>query len=122
VRQVESRLREDIEIILTDAYREAEETTAFLTVLAEEIDFPVPGSLLGQPVIVTALVEDEATLELRARCRGKSGNGLVSFADLEFPSGTVEAWLHAAYLSYLGRPYPVLTLPSGWDGLDRWRS
>ncbi len=122
VRQVESRLRDDIEIILTDAYGKAEEMTAFQTVLAEEIDFPVPATLLGQPVIVTELAEDDATLELRARCRGKAANGLVSFADLEFRSGTVEAWLHAAYLSYLGRRYPVLTLPAGWDGLDRWRS
>jgi len=121
VRQVESRLRDDIEIILTDAYGETEEMTAFQTVLAEEIDFPVPATLLGQPVIVTELAEDDATLELRVRCRGKAGNGLVSFADLEFRSGTVEAWLHAAYLSYLGRQYPVLTLPAGWDGLDRWR-
>jgi hypothetical protein len=122
VRQVESQLRDDIEIILTDAYGETEEMTAFHTVLAEEIDFPVPATLLGQPVIVTELAEDNATLELRVRCRGKAGNGLVSFADLEFRSGTVEAWLHAAYLSYLGRRYPVLTLPAGWDGLDRWRS
>lgn len=118
-RQVEARLRDDIEIILTDAYGEAEETTAFQTVLAQDIDFPVPATLLGQPVIVTELTEDDATLELRARCRGKAGTGLVSFADLEFRSGTVEAWLHAAYLSYLGRQLPALTLPPGWDGLDR---
>lgn len=122
VREVEARLRDDIEIILTDAYGEAEEMTAFQTALAEEINFPVPATLLGQPVIVTELTEDDATLELRARCRGQAGNGLVSFADLEFRSGTVEAWLHAAYLSYLGRQYLVVTLPSGWDGLDRWRS
>jgi hypothetical protein len=122
VREVESRLRDDIEIILTDAYGEAEEMTAFQTVLEEEINFPIPATLLGQPVIVTELTEDDATLELRARCRGKTGNGLVSFADLEFRSGTVEAWLHAAYLSYLGRPYPVVTPPSGWDGLDHWRT
>ena len=122
VRQVEARLRDDIEIILTDAYGEAEEMTAFQTVLAEEIDFPVPATLLGQPVIVTELTEDDATLELRARCRGKAGNGVVSFADLEFRSGTVEAWLHAAYLSYLGRQYPVVTPPPGWDGLGHWQS
>ena len=73
VRQVESRLRDDIEIILTDAYGEAEEMTAFQTVLAEEIDFPVLATLLGQPVIVTELTEDDATLELRARCRGRPG-------------------------------------------------
>lgn len=120
-RQLDARLRDDIEIILTDAYGEAEEMTAFQTVLQEEIDFPVPATLLGQPVIVTELTEDDATLELRALCRGQAGNGLVGFADLEFRSGTVEAWLHAAYLSYLGRQYPVLTPPSDWEGLDHWR-
>jgi hypothetical protein len=122
VRQVETRLRDDIEIILTDAYGEAEQMTAFQTVLAEEIRFPVPATLLGQPVVVMELTEDEATLELRARCRGKTGNGLVSFADLEFRSGTVEAWLHAAYLEYLGRQHPVVTPPPGWDGLGHWGS
>lgn len=122
VRQVEARLRDDIEIILTDAYGEAEEMIAFQTVLEEEIDFPVPATLLGQPVIVTELTEDDATLELRARCRGQARTGLVSFADLEFRPGTVEAWLRAAYLSYLARQYPVLTLPADWDGLDHWRS
>jgi hypothetical protein len=96
--------------------------TAFQTVLEEEIDFPVPATLLGQPVIVMGLTEDSATLELRARCQRKAGSGLVGFADLEFRSGTVEAWLHTAYLSYLGRRYPVLTLPADWSGLDHWRS
>jgi hypothetical protein len=122
VRQIDARLRDDIEIILTDAYGDAEETTAFQTILAEEIDFPIPATLLGEPVIVTALTEDDTTLELRARCRGKAKNGLVSFADLELLPGTVEAWLHAAYLSYLGRPYPMPTPPTGWDGLDHWKS
>jgi hypothetical protein len=122
IRQIDARLQDDIEIILTDTYGEAEESTAFQTVLDEEIDFPVPATLLGQPVIVTGLTEDDDTLELRARCRGKAANGLTCFADLEFRTGTVEAWLHAAYLSYLGRQHPTLTPPSGWDGLDHWRS
>jgi hypothetical protein len=91
-------------------------------VLEEEIAFPVPATLLGQPVIVTGLTEDDARCELRARCRGQGAKGLVSFADLEFRPGTVEAWLHAAYLGYLGRPSRQATRPAGWDGLDRWRS
>ncbi|MGI8310096.1 hypothetical protein [Saccharopolyspora hattusasensis] len=41
--------------------------------LAEEIDFPVPATLLGNPVVVTGLVEDDATFELRAR-----GNAAVA--------------------------------------------
>lgn len=116
------RLRDDIENILTDANGDAEETTAFQTVLAEEIDFPVPATLLGQPVLVTEVTEDTTTLELRARCKNKTTTGLISFADLEFRPGTVEAWLQAAYLSYLGRRHPPLTPPADWAGLDHWRS
>jgi hypothetical protein len=121
-RHVESQLDEDIQVILTDAYGEAEEMTAFLTVLEEEIPFPAPATLLGNPVIVTGLTEDDATLELRARCKGKHGRGKISFADLEFRAGTVEAWLHAAYLTHLGRRPSDVTLPAGWAGLTRWVS
>jgi hypothetical protein len=120
--QIDPRLDDDIEIILTDAYGENEELTAFLTVLEEEIDFPVPATLLGQPVIVTGLTEDDDMLALRARCRGEAASGLMCFADLEFRPGTVEAWLHATYLSYLGRRHPAPTPPSGWDGLGHWRA
>ncbi|MFL6124002.1 plasmid pRiA4b ORF-3 family protein [Actinophytocola sp.] len=120
-RDAEAQLREDIETILTDAYGEHEQMTAFLTVLEEEIDFPVPATLLGNPVVVTGLVEDDATVELRARCKGQHAKGLVSFADLEFREETVEAWLHAVYATYLGRPPSALTLPAGWDGLSNWR-
>jgi hypothetical protein len=116
-REAEAQLREDIETIITDAYGEPEQMTAFLTVLEEEIDFPVPATLLGNPVVVTGLIEDDATAELRARCKGQYAKGLVSFADLEFRTGTVEDWLHAAYATNLGRPPSELTLPAGWDGL-----
>ena len=121
-RGFETQLREDIEVILTDAYGEHEQMTAFLTVLEEEIDFPVPATLLGNPVVVTGLVEDDATIELRARCKGQHAKGLVSFADLEFRPGTVEAWLHAAYATYLGRSPSAMTPPAGWNGLARWVS
>jgi hypothetical protein len=96
--------------------------TAFLTVLEEEIDFPVPATLLGNPVVVTGLVEDDATVELRVRCKGQRAKGLVSFADLEFRPETVEAWLHAAYVTYLGRSSAELTLSAGWAGLTNWTS
>lgn len=121
-RAADAQLREDTEVILTDAYGEYEQMTAFLTVLEEEIDFPVPATLLGNPVVVTGLVEDDATTELRARCEGQHAKGLVSFADLEFRPGTVEAWLHAAYVTYLGRRPSTPTPPAGWDGLTDWTS
>ncbi|KAA2265407.1 plasmid pRiA4b ORF-3 family protein [Solihabitans fulvus] len=121
-RECAAQLRDDIEVILTDADGEAAEVTAFVTVLEEEIPFPVPATLLGAPVIVTGLEEDDATFDLRARCRGKGADGLVSFADLEFRPGTVDAWLHAAYLAHLGRQFQSVTRPGGWAGLDRWKS
>lgn len=120
--EAEAQLRDDIKVILTDAYGEAEQMTAFLTVLEEEIDFPVPATLLGNPVIVAGLVEDDVTLALRARCKGKPAKGLVAFADLEFRPGTVEGWLHAAYVTHLGRSPSAVTPPADWDGLTRWVS
>lgn len=112
VRSVDALLHDDIERILVDARGDAEETTAFRTALAKEIGFPVPATLLGHQVTVIAVEEDDTTLDLRARCRSEQATGVISFADLEFRPGTVEAWWHAAYLAYLGRPHPVPTPPS----------
>jgi hypothetical protein len=95
--------------------------TAFQAVL-EEIDFQVPATLLGEQVTVIGLTGGDVRLGLRARCRGKDAKGSVSLADLEFRPGTVEAWLFAAYLAYLGKQPPELTTPTGWDRLARWRS
>lgn len=117
---VDQLLRDDIETILIDAYGEAEELTAFLTVLEEEIAFPVLATLRGDPIVVTGLTADDATLELRVRSKPQQRRGSAAFADLEFPAGTVEAWLHAAYLTYLGRPAPAPTRPATWTGLSRW--
>ncbi|MQA64141.1 MAG: plasmid pRiA4b ORF-3 family protein [Actinophytocola sp.] len=117
---VDQLLSDDIETILTDAYGDAEELTAFLTVLEEEIDFPVPAMLLGNPIVVTGMTADDATGELRVCSKPQQHRGTVAFADLEFPVGTVEAWLHAAYLTYLGRPTPTPTRPATWTGLSRW--
>lgn len=118
--QADGLLNADTETILTDAYGEAEELSAFLTVLEEEITFPVPATLLGNPVIVTGLTSEDTTLELRALSNSQGRRGTVAFADLEFPTGTVEAWLHAAYLTYLGRTTPAPTRPTTWAGLARW--
>jgi hypothetical protein len=116
--EIDADLQDDIEVILIDAYGEAEEMTAFLTVLEDEIDFPVPATLLGNPVTITGLAEDDATLSLRARCKGTRRR--IAFADLEFQPGTVEAWLHAAYLIHIGRQPAAVTPPAGWDGLSNW--
>lgn len=123
-RQVEAELNEVVATILTDAYGEEEETTAFECVLDEEIDFPVPATLLGHPVIVTGLDSDieASTPLLRARCKQGKEHAKASFADLVFRPGTVEAWLHAAYLTYLGQPQLGATPPQDWGGLIHWTS
>jgi hypothetical protein len=61
------QLRDDIEAILTDTHEEAEELSAFLTVLQQEISLPVLAMHLGEPVIVTELTDDDSTSQLRAR-------------------------------------------------------
>lgn len=53
-RSAARHLAEAIDVILTDCYDDSEEATAFLTVLGDEIDFPVPATLLGAPVVVRA--------------------------------------------------------------------
>jgi hypothetical protein len=61
-RRFEAQLRDDIKVIFTDAYGEHEQMTSVQTVLNE-----------------------------RDRCKGQHAKGLISFADLEFRPGTVEA-------------------------------
>ena len=121
-RQVGSDLNEVVATILTDAYGEAEEITAFECVLDEEIGFPVPATLLGDPLIVTGLDSEAETPQLRACCKKGDTHSSIAFADLTFRPGTVEAWLHAAYLTYLGRPQPGAIPPRQWDGLGKWIS
>lgn len=121
-RDIAMQLHDDIEAILTDACGEAEELNAFLTVLEDEISLPVLATLLGEPVIVTGLTDDDATCQLHARCKGKRAKELVALADLKFRPGTVEAWLHAAYLAYLGQPFQPVTRPVDRAGVDRWKS
>lgn len=118
--QTDSRLEGDVEIILTDAYGAAEQMTAFLTVLEEEIDFPVPALLAGQPVVVTGLYEGRDTL--RALYHRDITKSQAEFADLEFLPDTVAAWLHAVYRSHLGLRHAAVTPPPGWAGLGSWRS
>jgi hypothetical protein len=80
-RRVESHLDqrdEDIQVILTDAYGEVEEMTAFLTVLEDEIDFPVPATLLGDPVIVTGLTGRRRDARASRRLQGHAGGRATS--------------------------------------------
>jgi hypothetical protein len=113
-------LYNDVEIIMQDAYGAEEAATAFLTVLNEEIDFPVPATVLGHPLIVTGLDLDEITLGLRAECRANGQDGSLAFVGLKFRDGTVETWLQAVYLAAVGDSPSDATRPEGWHGLARW--
>ena len=107
-----------LDVILVDCYGEDEEYSAFLTVLAEEIELPTAASLLGAPVTVTRLDYQDSARGLVARCDGPHGSGDVALVELAFPADTVAAWLHAAYRHHLGlKPFPATPRPD-WTWPD----
>lgn len=109
-------LRQIVESIIVDAYGSDEQLTAFLTVFDEEVDLPCAAQILGVDVEVVAFdLEGDERRGLVARCRRIGGSaGVVSLADVRFESGTVAAWLHAAFRSWLGlKPFPARP-PEGW--------
>lgn len=116
----DAELDDMIETIIVDCYNDSEAATAFLTVLEEEVTFPVEATLLDTPVVVTGLDEDDTTFELQACCLAGGRHTSVSFGTLTFPSGSVAAWLQAAYLRHRGRPVPTVSRPARWSGLIRW--
>jgi hypothetical protein len=109
-----------IEIVLTDAYGEEEETVAWQTVLEDVIDVPTQAELLGQTVTVTEIGSSSGRAEVTARCQRPRGTrGDVAFADLAFPPESEAAWLHAAYRHYLRlQPFPAAPRPD-WTWPDQ---
>lgn len=109
-------LNELVESIIVDAYGPDEQLTAFLTVFEEQVDRPCAARILGADVEVLAFdLEGDERRGLVARCRRPGGpTDVVSLADLRFESGTVAAWLHAAFRSWRGlEPFPARR-PGGW--------
>ncbi|MGW5360721.1 hypothetical protein [Actinopolymorpha pittospori] len=109
-----------LESILVDAYGDAEQYTAFLTVIEDETQVPVSAKLLGTPVTVTGFDFLDDARGVIATCKGPDGVGEVALADLAFLPDTVTAWIHAAYRFHLGlRPFPVKPALTG-PGRTEW--
>ena len=109
-------MSELVESIIVDACGSDEQLTAFLTVFDEQVDLPCAAQILGIDVEVLAFdLEGDERRGLVARCRPLGGSaGVVSLADVRFESGTVAAWLHAAFRSWMGLNTFPARRPDGW--------
>ena len=109
-------LNELVESITVDAYGTDEQLTAFLTVFEEEVDRPCPAQILGVDIEVVAFdLQGDERRGLVARCRRIGGpTEVVSLIDVHFESGTVAAWLHAAFREWLGLKTFPARRPEGW--------
>jgi hypothetical protein len=105
-----------IEEITVDAYDVDEQLTSFLQVFQDEAESPADAIVVGVPVVVTGFdIEGDERRGLVARCRHDAGSGTLSLADICFEPGSVAAWLHAAYRTWLClEPFPARR-PSGWS-------
>ena len=114
-------LSELIESITAAAYGTDEQLTAFLTAFSEEVQVPCSATVLDLPVEVLRFdAEGGERRGLVARC-GQEGRraGVVLLTDVRFEPGSVAAWLHAAYRSWLGLdPFSARRL-AGWSWPER---
>lgn len=106
-----------IESITIDAYSAEEQLMGFLTVFGDEIALPCVANILDVDVEVLGFdVKEDERRGLVASCRRAGGRpGAVSFADVRFHSGTVAAWLHAAFRTWLGLETFPARRPAGWS-------
>lgn len=106
-----------VESIMVDAYGTDEQLTAFLTVFEEEVDLPCDAEILGVDIEVLAFdLQGDERRGLIVRCRRTGGpTDVVSLVDVRFESGTVAAWLHAAFRSWLGLKTFPARRPDGWS-------
>lgn len=113
-------LSELVEAITVDAYGADEQLTAFYTVFDEEVSLPCVAKILDVDVEVLAFdLEGDERRGVVARCRQRGGTmGVVSLVDVRFESGTVQAWLHAAFRSWLGLETFPARRPEGWAWPD----
>jgi hypothetical protein len=109
-------LSELVDSIVVDAYGTDEQVTAFLTVFDDEVDLPCAAQILGVKIEVVAFdLEGDERRGLVARCRRIGGpTDVVSLADVRFESGTVAAWLHAAFRTWLGLKTFPARRQEGW--------
>jgi hypothetical protein len=109
-------LSELIDSIVVDAYGTDEQLTAFLTVFDDEVDLPCAAQILGVEIEVVAFdLEGDERRGLVVRCRRNGGaTDVVSLADVRFESGTIAAWLHAAFRTWLGLKTFSARRSEGW--------
>ena len=114
-------LSELIESVTVDAHGTDEQLTAFLFAFCEEVRVPCAATVPDLPVeIVRSDIEGDERWGLVARCgREAKRAGVVSLADVHFEPGSVAAWLHAAYRSWLGLAPFSARRPAGWSWPER---
>jgi hypothetical protein len=108
-------LGELIDEITIDAHDVDEQLSGFLQTLQDEVAVPVPAFVLGIVVDVVGFdLEGDGRRGLVAQCRHAGVGGTLSLADVRFKTGSVAAWLHAAYRTWLGLPPFPAQQPSNW--------
>ena len=101
--------------ITIDANDVDEQLLEFLQTLQDEVALPVPALVLGIAVNVVGFnLEGDDRRGLVALCRRAGEGGTLSLADVRFETGSVAAWLHAAYRTCLGLPPFPARQPPNW--------
>lgn len=110
-------LDELIEFVTVDTYGVDEQLTAILVSFGDEVTLPCSGTVLDIDVEVIGFgIEGDERRGLVARCRRAGGRpGVVALADVRFESGTVAAWLHAAFRAWLGLETFPARRPVQWS-------
>ncbi len=100
-----------IQAILVDAYGEDEQLWAFRQVFEDEIEVPLDGFALGEPISVRQIDYDgNSRRGLTSTCRKANGDKhTLSLSDVNFQPGTKAALYLVAYRKWLG----IETPPSG---------
>lgn len=112
-------LQQLVEDITVDAYGDGEQLWAFLAAF-DEVDLPCSAVLLDVSIDVVRIdFAGDERRGLTARCRHAGHGSELSIADLHFEPGSVAAWIHAAYRTWLGlRPFSARE-PRGWSWAER---
>ncbi len=97
-----------------------DKVSAFLPVLFDEVALPAEATLLGMPVEVTEFDFLGDGRGLLARCIRADADQYLALVDLEFPPGSVAAWLHAAYRRLLGAEPRSMVPPPDWEFQPDW--
>lgn len=105
-----------IDEITVDAHDVGEQLMGFLQVFQDEVELPADATVIGVPIVVAGFdMEGDERRGLVARCKDGSGAGTISLADVCFEPGSMAAWLHAAYRTWLClRPFSARR-PSDWS-------